>query len=550
VSGEQRPSQQWIVKVSGAEDVSVAPGESIEIGRKPMRPIAGDDVRRLDVPDSTKSMSKRHAVFTVTVSGSATLRDCGSTNGSYIVRNDGGLIRVPLDTDFLLPRSPMRFQFGDVPVDFVKVSVARDDKPAQSVADLFTYATSEAAKEPDAADMSVDDILDLRAGEPTSAFDASSVRSRIHALHDQAIRDQQEYGQEPSEGDAAHPLQNNSVQAGIQAKLSGAPESQEQSREQGLSDAAHDEAESTTVMSPIRDGAAKAVAASSPSSNPLAGTQSDDSGQRDDEQTTRSDGQAAGEDIATGEGADDAEGADENRVPAAGSEPQLADVQAAPSHDQESSGSEDTVPADDVANPADHAQRDLFADALDGVFAGDAGDAGIQEGNVKSAAASADNDSATMLPTAVAQGAAAAQTAANAVHFEPLAAARLSSQEQSREQEAFEHSDAGQPTSAVLQSSAIYEPGSVFERVSQGDFDQHQPVVEVEGMTSDDARNTRDFAEQFEMAKHPELLPFLAMNVALYDDLYAWLSAQGNQDVDTALSKNKGYQEYLAATRK
>ncbi|MDN6622527.1 MAG: hypothetical protein L0K70_02360, partial [Bifidobacterium crudilactis] len=120
----------------------------------------------------------------------------------------------------------------------------------------------------------------------------------------------------------------------------------------------------------------------------------------------------------------------------------------------------------------------------------------------------------------------------------------------SREQEAFEHSDAGQPTSAVLQSSAIYEPGSVFERVSQGDFDQHQPVVEVEGMTSDDARNTRDFAEQFEMAKHPELLPFLAMNVALYDDLYAWLSAQGNQDVDTALSKNKGYQEYLAATRK
>ncbi|WP_436406162.1 hypothetical protein [Bifidobacterium crudilactis] len=221
--------------------------------------------------------------------------------------------------------------------------------------------------------------------------------------------------------------------------------------------------------------------------------------------------------------------------------------QAAPSHDRESSGSEDAVPADGVANPADRAQRDLFADALDGVFAGDAG---AEEGNVKSAAASADNDSATMLPTAVAQGAAAAQTAANAVHFEPLAAARLSSQEQSREQEAFEHSDAGQPTSAVLQSSAIYEPGSVFERVSQGDFDQHQPVVEVEGMTSDDARNTRDFAEQFEMAKHPELLPFLAMNVALYDDLYAWLSAQGNQDVDTALSKNKGYQEYLAATRK
>lgn len=86
--------------------------------------------------------------------------------------------------------------------------------------------------------------------------------------------------------------------------------------------------------------------------------------------------------------------------------------------------------------------------------------------------------------------------------------------------------------------------------MSKGDFEQRQPLVEVDGLSSDDARNSRDFAQQFEMAKHPELLPFLAMNVALYDDLYAWLAAQGNQDVDTALSKNQGYQEYVAATRK
>ena len=45
-------------------------------------------------------------------------------------------------------------------------------------------------------------------------------------------------------------------------------------------------------------------------------------------------------------------------------------------------------------------------------------------------------------------------------------------------------------------------------------------------------------------------LPFLAMNPSLYDDLYAWLGALGNTDIDAALSHNPGYAEYRKAVGK
>lgn len=95
-----------------------------------------------------------------------------------------------------------------------------------------------------------------------------------------------------------------------------------------------------------------------------------------------------------------------------------------------------------------------------------------------------------------------------------------------------------------------FEPGSVFDRVAKGEYGNQEEVIEVDGMSSDDAKRTSDFALQFEMAKHTQLLPFLAMNPALYDDLYAWLSAQGNEDIDEALQANEGYREYLNATGK
>lgn len=95
-----------------------------------------------------------------------------------------------------------------------------------------------------------------------------------------------------------------------------------------------------------------------------------------------------------------------------------------------------------------------------------------------------------------------------------------------------------------------FEPGSVFDRVSKGELAKQEQTIEVDGMTSDDAKRTDDFTVQFEMARHPELLPFLAMNPSLYDDLYAWLGALGNTDIDAALSHNPGYAEYRKAVGK
>ena len=59
-----------------------------------------------------------------------------------------------------------------------------DIENIKAVADLFDYALAdEGPQEPDAADMSVDDILNLRAGEPTALFNARNVASRVDALH-------------------------------------------------------------------------------------------------------------------------------------------------------------------------------------------------------------------------------------------------------------------------------------------------------------------------------------------------------------------------------
>ena len=96
----------------------------------------------------------------------------------------------------------------------------------------------------------------------------------------------------------------------------------------------------------------------------------------------------------------------------------------------------------------------------------------------------------------------------------------------------------------------VFELGSVFERVAKGELKAQEPAVEVDGLTSDEAKTTQDFNVQFEVARHPELLAFLAMNPYLYDDMYSWLAARGEADIDEALSHNKGYQEYREAVGK
>lgn len=91
-----------------------------------------------------------------------------------------------------------------------------------------------------------------------------------------------------------------------------------------------------------------------------------------------------------------------------------------------------------------------------------------------------------------------------------------------------------------------YMAGSVFDRLQRNEYGKTASVVEEGGYTSDKARTSSDYSEQFAMAQLPSLLPFLAMNPSLYDDLYAWLQAQGNADIDKALTDNAGFRRWAA----
>ena len=51
-------TRQWTVKVDGNNVKTLHDGESVEIGRKPLRPLSDDGFARLDSMDPFKSMSK------------------------------------------------------------------------------------------------------------------------------------------------------------------------------------------------------------------------------------------------------------------------------------------------------------------------------------------------------------------------------------------------------------------------------------------------------------------------------------------------------------
>ena len=173
---ERQVVQRWMITVGGVEQARVGAGQSVEIGRKPIRPLREDGFKRIDIVDNKRSMSKRHALLIVDPKGVATIRDLHSTNGTYLVGSNGDLLRLDPDVDFQLPDSLMRMQFGDVPVDFVRVEDEVQEEETSNVRDLFSYATDdEKHEEPAASGLSVDQILDLRAGEPTGIFHAQSV---------------------------------------------------------------------------------------------------------------------------------------------------------------------------------------------------------------------------------------------------------------------------------------------------------------------------------------------------------------------------------------
>ena len=51
MTGDQRTIQQWTVRIGGIDQKTVKPGDSIEIGRKPLRPLPDDGTERLEIAD-------------------------------------------------------------------------------------------------------------------------------------------------------------------------------------------------------------------------------------------------------------------------------------------------------------------------------------------------------------------------------------------------------------------------------------------------------------------------------------------------------------------
>ncbi|MFU0533674.1 FHA domain-containing protein [Gardnerella pickettii] len=478
----QQTLQRWMITVGGVEQARVGAGRSVEIGRKPIRPLREDGFMRVDVVDNKRSMSKRHALFIVDASGAATIRDLNSTNGTYLVSESGDLLRLDPGVDFHMPDSIVRMQFGDVPVDFVRIEEKApqgSDASAQPVRDLFSYAPDNDIKEPDAADLSVDDILDIRAGEPTGVFHAQSV-SRPDLVWDSQKR---------------------------------------------LNDAA------------AADDFGSASAAD-------AGADSDDNADNNSAVTSAEPSSVAPSSVADGASVLDVASVAESVAEQI--KPVIAGQVVLP------------VVRDEFASPVE--PRNLFDDAANNDAASDSSNSDLSNSNyatnsqnVESQAdskedykedlqASVQSDMQDVAQDqSVAQGV-AQNYAQEEVQYNDSADAVNS---------VNDANDVSDASAAIASDSAqftpAFEPGSVFEKVSNGEFSARKEVVSAGGFTSEEAQKTDDFAEQFEMAKYQELLPFLAMNTNLYDDLYAWLSAQGNADVDQALAQNSGYSAYRNA---
>lgn len=461
---------EWTVKINGVDRISVKPGECVEIGRKPLRPLADDGNTRLDVADQTKSMSKRHAMFTVNSNGTASVRDLGSTNGSYVVRENGDLLRLPANTEFLLPASPMRMQFGDVPADFIRL----DDPVAKpldlKVPDLFGYAVHEAPQEPDVADMSVDDILDLRAGEPTAIFSADNVRRKVDELELGSLNITQPVtkNDEPAIprdlfADALAQHAEQETERKTQQAMDSVVLPKQQTEPESSTVAPASKHSRISGIVPV-DAIAHAVVKHSPSTS----------------------------------------------EPAVASAAVVeSDAAAGASKSAENVQSENTQP--ETAQPAT-AQSETDQPAAD-----------VPDDQQRTAAEAYQES-----------------TAAGVADQQPAAETETAQQSVSEASDIY----------STGVHTPVFEPGSVFERVAKGELKAQEPAVEVDGLTSDEAKNTQDFNVQFEVARHPELLAFLAMNPYLYDDMYSWLAARGEADIDEALSHNKGYQEYREAVGK
>lgn len=503
---DRRTMKHWVIKVNGSTTIDVGPGESVEIGRRPIRPVADNGHRRLEINDKTRSVSKRHALFTVAQNGGASVTDLNSTNGSYVVSGKG-LSRLKPDQDFIFPDSPMRLQFGDIPVDFVRIEAEENGDADQQVPDLFNYASSGVNNpdvEPHMASMSVDDILNLRAGEPTTAFSASDVATRLQ----RAASSLENEGDGPSEGVSSQSADND---AALNEEKVAADDAVSERRSDSETADQHGtrpvDRISLNVMGPEAQTA---------------------------DVKTRDLFKDAMENDLGHQGVQAVDAVQEQRVSQSSetAKPVVAEKMVVDLPSQPDPAKQDPL----VAPRRDDAQAQVAEDeqkvspfsrseADEVLFVSMAANSmsDAQQGNERNTVSTA-------------QASTGATVESNAEHNKFMRPATSGAN--------GTVSDQVVGTAEMEPFKSTFEPGSVFEKVSNGEFQQKAPEIEVEGMSSDEAKRTTDFAKQFEMAKHPQLLPFLAMNPSLYGDLYEWLSAVGNDDVDAALANNSGYGEY------
>lgn len=547
-----------MIRVDGSDLTSVEAGQTVEIGRKPLRPLSDDGTTRVEILDDTRSMSKRHAEFSVKSDGNAILRDMNSTNGTYLVRPGNDLVRLPSGSDFALTDDTVRLQFGDVPVDFVRFiddSTTHSDDPA--VANLFDYALDNVASEPEASELSVDDILNLRAGEPTNIFDSNSVRTRAHELREAEQQTFVPFAQ------PINPVTTND------AVEEDAPDAAPRDLFADAHDVAAGKIDEPAVKKEefvprMHDGPRHA--GGRPADRLISVDELGKPRLPDIMPLQMTPQQPVAQQPAIAQPAVQQEPANQQTAaqPAPAQEPQPAAQAAAPAveHDtqpmvqrpQEQQGQEQRRFAEQstaldfevltTSLHAEHRDEPVAVDVQSAVAVNQQSNEQQPTPNTTAVEQSmqAEQPVQTVQPVQSAQTAQPLQT----VQAQPTPAA---ADVDARFKPTAQTGEVDQPEQTQAFTPA-FEPGSVFERVAKGEFNQREELVEAGGYNSDQARRSDDFAEQFEMARHAELLPFLAMNPALYDDLYAWLAAQGNADVDKALSTNPGYEDYRKAMGK
>lgn len=547
-----------MIRVDGSDLTSVEAGQTVEIGRKPLRPLSDDGTTRVEILDDTRSMSKRHAEFSVKSDGNAILRDMNSTNGTYLVRPGNDLVRLPSGSDFALTDDTVRLQFGDVPVDFVRFiddSTTHSDDPA--VANLFDYALDNVASEPEASELSVDDILNLRAGEPTNIFDSNSVRTRAHELREAEQQTFVPFAQ------PINPVTTND------AVEEDAPDAAPRDLFADAHDVAAGKIDEPAVKKEefvprMHDGPRHA--GGRPADRLISVDELGKPRLPDIMPLQMTPQQPVAQQPAIAQPAVQQEPANQQTAaqPAPAQEPQPAAQAAAPAveHDtqpmvqrpQEQQGQEQRRFAEQstaldfevltTSLHAEHRDEPVAVDMQSAVAVNQQSNEQQPTPNTTAVEQSvqAEQPVQTVQPVQSAQTAQPVQT----VQAQPTPAA---ADVDARFKPTAQTGEVDQPEQTQAFTPA-FEPGSVFERVAKGEFNQREELVEAGGYNSDQARRSDDFAEQFEMARHAELLPFLAMNPALYDDLYAWLAAQGNADVDKALSTNPGYEDYRKAMGK